>query len=192
MYDSGQRRKTFDLAFREYGGLMVRTRRPSYRGLLLLGEAETVLGPGLASTAVTGVARVRALYPAVEAFADSLLEWTLLDDGMPVPATLAGVESQDYALVVDLVLTWYRRVALRPMRLDEVPEVDPSTNEPPADVEDDSDDLEAELAALRTFDVPADSSDSESATDNVGDQVDDSPSLESGPPLTAPSPAPAG
>lgn len=150
MYDRGPHRRTYDLAFREYAGLVVRTRRPSYGALLLLGESEQQLGPGLAGTAVTGSARARALLPAIEAFAESLDGWTLLVDGVPVPATLEGMMSLDYELVIDLVLTWYRRVALRPVRLDSPPEDDLGSSEPPTEPEGDSDDLEAELAALPT------------------------------------------
>lgn len=156
MYDRGPHRRTFDLAFHEHRGpdgapLMVRVRRPSYGALLLLGQAERLLGPGLAGTAVAGAERAQALRPAVEAFAESLDSWTLLIDGMSVPTTLSGVMSLDYELVIDLVLTWYRRVVLRPVRLDEQPSIDPRTNEPPTDPEDDSDDLEAELATLPTI-----------------------------------------
>lgn len=168
MYDRGPHRRTYDLAFREHAGLAVRTRRPSYGALLLLEEAERVLGPGLAGTAVTGSARARALLPAVEAFAESLDGWTLLIDGVAVPATFGGVMSLDYELVIDLVLTWYRRVALRPMRFDSPPEADLDTNEPPADPEDDSDDLEAELAALPTITRPAEPSSTENDAASVG------------------------
>lgn len=162
MYDRGPHRRTYDLAFREHAGLVVRTRRPSYGALLLLEEAERVLGPGLAGTAVTGSARARALLPAVEAFAESLDGWTLLIDGVAVPPTLAGVKSLDYELVIDLVLTWYRRVALRPVSADAVPAVDPRTNEPPVTLEDDSDDLATELAALPVVTRPPDQIDSSS------------------------------
>lgn len=142
MFDQSVRRLTYDLDFRAYPGLLVRVRKPGYGAMLDLTAAETVLGYGMHGSAVAGAARITAMEPVVEAFAASLVSWTLADDGVPVPATRAGVYAQDYTFLVDVVLSWYHQVVLRPQDADQ-PTPGPDTEMPDAAAE-----LEDELTAI--------------------------------------------
>jgi hypothetical protein len=138
MFDQARRRQVYDLAFKAYPGLIVQCRRPGYAALLDLAGAETVLGVGMAGDAVVGRARIEAFAPVVDAFASSLVAWTLADQGVQVPATRAGVYAQDYDFLVDIALTWYQRVVLRRER-PRPAAVEPATEETPdpaADLED--------------------------------------------------------
>lgn len=145
MGDQAGRRTVYELEFTKYG-LTARVRKPGFRGLRLLARAERVLGVGLGGQAVTGPQRLDGLAPAVTAFAESLLWWDLTDRGVPVPATLRGIEAQDYEFVVDLVTTWYRRVV---MSVERSPE--PTTDQPPTGTDAPTDELEDELAGLITY-----------------------------------------
>jgi len=164
MFDQSSRYQVYELGFRQHPGLVVRVRKPSFAGLLALARAERSLGVDLDGATVAGADRMEALAPVVDAFAAALVGWTLVDSGVPVPATREGVYAQDYAFVLRMVLTWHRRVVLRmesedlsgktdgtsgvhetSWDLDEdplaslpfsygVPDVDPATNEPPVPV----------------------------------------------------------
>lgn len=138
MFDQDARRPSYDLAFKAYPGLIVRIRKPGYGALRALARAEAVLGVGLSGSAVTGRARIEAFAPVVDAFAESLVAWTLADQGVQVPATRAGVVAQDYDFLVDLALTWYRRVVLRVERPAPAaePAEEPAASDPVADLED--------------------------------------------------------
>lgn len=141
MFDQARRRQVYDLAFKAYPGLIVQCRRPSYGALLELAGAEETLGVGMAGDAVVGRARIEAFAPVVDAFAASLVSWTLVDQGVQVPATRAGVYAQDYDFLVDVALTWYRRVVLRrerPRPAVDSAEVDdqPPVPDPAGDLED--------------------------------------------------------
>jgi len=143
MYDQSRRRTTYDLVFAKYPGLTASVRKPSYRGLVLLSRAEEVLGVDFSGARLSSTARIEAIAPVIDAFAEALVRWDLVDDGVAVPATRAGIEAQDYEFVVDMVLTWYRRVVLRVEREEaETPKPDTSRFVSEAN------DLEDELAAL--------------------------------------------
>lgn len=137
MFDQSTRRLVYDLAFHAYPGLLVRVRKPGYGALRHLAGAEAVLGVGMTGAAVTGAARIEALGPVVDAFASSLVSWTLADNGVPVPATHAGVVAQDYDFLIELALTWYRRVVLRIERPDQ-PAADLDTPSAPDPVAEDA------------------------------------------------------
>lgn len=141
MFDQDARRPTYDLAFKAYPGLIVRIRKPGYGALRALARAEAVLGVGLSGSAVTGRARIEAFAPVVDAFAESLVAWTLADQGVQVPATRAGVCAQDYEFLIDLALTWYRRVVFRVER----PAAAEPVVEPPADPAADLEDALTEI-----------------------------------------------
>lgn len=147
MFDQAVRRLTYDLDFRAYPGLTVRVRKPGYGAMLDLVDAEAVLGFGMSGMAVAGPARLEAFAPMVDAFADSLVSWTLADNGIPVPATRAAVYRQDYTWLLDVVQSWYQRVVLRPASADR-PDIDPATNEPPVEPVDEAELLEEELTQI--------------------------------------------
>ncbi|SRR6266403_655593 len=87
-------KKTYKLVFEddEFDGLVVRT------GPVNLGEYfEAVKLEG---------------EPLIELFASKLVEWNLEEeDGAPVPATLAGLYTQDREFVRTLVRSWFKTVA---------------------------------------------------------------------------------
>lgn len=146
--DQARRRNTYELVFRfpDDTPLTVMCRKPSFLGMRLLVGAERLLGVDMGGSALSHTERVEALSPVVRAFAGSLLRWNLRDGAVPVPATLAGVEAQDYELVVMLVTEWYRKVVLR---------LDRAESARPADFEqDDEDDLAEIPFAVRSAAVP--------------------------------------
>jgi hypothetical protein len=146
-FDQSTRRRVYELSFERYGGLIVRTRKPSFRGLEMLADAVDVLGEQLISTARPLDERVWATGRLVRAFADSLMGWGLFDEGRAVPATLDAVLSQDDAFLIDVARMWYRRVVMlidteQPQALAVAPEQGEDDELPT---------LEEELAALKTF-----------------------------------------
>lgn len=138
-FDQSTRVAVFELDMHRYPGLVIRVRRPSFRAMRTLLRAEQRLGVGLQGELLAGAERVEAWAEVVDAFAESLVDWTLLDFGTPVPATRDGVLGQDYEFLIVLVRAWYGRVVLlaEPTPAAEIAE--------PADEEDDTEDLLAEL-----------------------------------------------
>jgi hypothetical protein len=114
MPDSGYtpKRRTFRLIFEdeEFAGLVVRAKSVPIGGLLdALGLA--ALGDVLdhpEKMRPEDLAKLEALF---ETFADALLEWNVRDErGRKVPATLAGVRSQDTDFILSVIKAWYQGV----------------------------------------------------------------------------------
>lgn len=138
-FDQTTRRTVYKLAFGRYGGLIVRARKPSVRGWKLLSQAIDVLGEDWTSVRQPLSARIDAWECLALAFADALIGWDLLDDGVAVPATDDGVLAQDHAFLIDVAKVWYQRVVLL---------LDKSTAIP--DEDDEEPDPETVLASLPT------------------------------------------
>lgn len=106
-YDQDRRRRVYPLRFRDFGGLLVQTRKPGFVAFEKITAAVLVLGDDLEGPGLSVTARMPAWRSLFEAFADSLVSWDLTDRGHPVPATLAGVLSQDFKFLLALARTWY-------------------------------------------------------------------------------------
>lgn len=104
-----RQRPTYHLVFadEEYAGLEVKVRSGSvktYRAIASLAGHEFSDPPS-----PEDLARQAALD---EAFVSVLVSWNVEDDdGQPVPATLAGLESLDLPFVLAIVLAWMEAVA---------------------------------------------------------------------------------
>lgn len=144
-FDQSARRRVYEMNFERYGGLIVRARKPSFRGLELLADAVGVLGEQLTSNARPLGERIWAVGQLVRAFADSLVSWDLFDEGRAVPATLDGALSQDDAFLIDVARMWYRRVVML------IDTEQPSELTPESEQEDELPTFEEELAQLKTF-----------------------------------------
>lgn len=106
-FDQDRRRTVYPLRFREYGGLLVRLRKPGWSAMLKLTDAVLVLGDDLEGPGLPASGKVAAWTQLFEAFADSLVGWDLLDRGRAVPATVDGVLGQDFHFLLALARTWY-------------------------------------------------------------------------------------
>lgn len=106
-FDQDRRRTVYPLRFREYGGLLVRLRKPGWSAMLKLTDAVLVLGDDLEGPGLPASGKVAAWTQLFEAFADSLIGWDLLDRGRAVPATVDGVLAQDFHFLLALARTWY-------------------------------------------------------------------------------------
>lgn len=142
VFDQSTRRRVYELDFKPYPGLVVRCRKPSFRALERLTEVTLVLGDDLAGESLPGVTRMDAWGELFRAFAESLVGWSMSDQGLPVPATVDGVLSQDLDFLLDLARTWYTVVVAAPP-----PDPEPAAAAP-REVEPETDDLEDELAQL--------------------------------------------
>lgn len=91
----------------------------TFRGLVIdtfleLAELADMAEPGRKFSA-EDAAKMRRMFEIV---ADGLVEWNLLDDDdQPVPATLAGVLSQEYDLVLAVAEGWMKAVGSVPAPL---------------------------------------------------------------------------
>jgi len=55
---------------------------------------------------------IRAIKQLFDGFAEALISWNVLDeDNQPVPATLVGVESQDFEFNIPVILAWINTIA---------------------------------------------------------------------------------
>jgi hypothetical protein len=106
-FDQDRRRTVYPLRFREYGGLLVRLRKPGWSAMLKLTDAVLVLGDDLEGPGLPASGKITAWTQLFEAFADSLIGWDLLDRGHAVPATVDGVLAQDFHFLLALARTWY-------------------------------------------------------------------------------------
>jgi len=93
----------------DYEGLVVRVRSVPVGQFMALAD----LADGVDSEALSGMASGEAISKfsqigkMFEAFADALIEWNVEDDdGAPVPATLNGLYSQDFDMVMFLFGEW--------------------------------------------------------------------------------------
>lgn len=141
-FDQDRRRTVYPLRFREYGGLLVRLRKPGWSAMMKLTDAVLVLGDDLEGPGLPASGKVTAWTQLFEAFADSLIGWDLLDRGRAVPATVDGVLAQDFHFLLALARTWYVVVvqaedrAVEPERQDEIEDLDlPEPAEPELDEE---------------------------------------------------------
>lgn len=106
-FDQDQRRRVYPLRFTQYGGLVVRVRKPGWAAFERLTNAVLVLGDDLSGAGLAAVERMPAWRELFKAFADSLVAWDLTDRGRPVPATRKGVLAQDFHFLIALARTWY-------------------------------------------------------------------------------------
>jgi hypothetical protein len=146
-FDQSSRRRVYALDFKPYPGLVVRCRKPSFRALTDLAEVVLVLGDDLSGEDLSGDIRLSAWTRLFSAFADSLVSWTLIDDGRAVPATVDGVLAQDTMFLLDLARTWYTVVVP-----DQTDHTQPAEH---GDDAEDVDDIEDELSRLPVTLLPA-------------------------------------
>lgn len=114
-YDRREGQTVYRLAFPDRPGLTVRVRRASLAGLIDIAEATPVLRRNIQrGEDVTELENLRAWRKLARAFAGGLVDWDLVDGGVPVPATLAGVMSLELDEVMGLVGGWRQAMAERP------------------------------------------------------------------------------
>lgn len=113
-YDQDQRRKAYVLDFTPYPGLTVTTRKPPFLALEALTRAVLILGADFQGTNLPINERMAGWRDLFSAFAMSLVSWDLTDRGHSVPATEAGVLSQDLPFLLAVSRTWYTLVASAP------------------------------------------------------------------------------
>lgn len=132
--DQSTRRQAYKLRFEGFGGLVVRVRKPSFRGLRMLARVIRDLGGDLRGEHLDAQSRLDAWELLFDSFADALIDWDLTDRGKPVPATRKGVRGQDLDLLLEVTGVWYRQVVLAPATTAAVPEsaVSESTRPAPA------------------------------------------------------------
>lgn len=95
------------LDFDAYPGLVVRARGASFLGLRAAAAAVPVLNaPPRAG--VTDIQYLGAMDLLLDAFAMSLVDWTLEEgaDDRPVPATKQGLQRQDLPFLLDITGAW--------------------------------------------------------------------------------------
>lgn len=125
-FDQDRRRKIYELAFRQFGGLRCQMRKPGFGAFARLHAAVLVLGDDLEGDGLAGADRMAGWSDLIDAFADSLVSWDLTDRGRPVPATRKGVRSQDLPFLLALARTWYVMVV-------QAPEGEPAERSSPAE-----------------------------------------------------------
>lgn len=118
-FDQDERRRVYDLRFQQYGGLLVRVRKPGFSAFAQLTEAVLVLGDDLSGVGIAGTDKLAAWRDAFEAFAESLVSWDLTDRGRAVPVIRKSVLKQDLPFLLALTRTWYAAVVQRPDALDD-------------------------------------------------------------------------
>ena len=95
----------------EMAGLVVRMRSLSIGAYLELAE----LAGGVEGTPASVGEQLQMVHKLFAAFASSLLEWNLEEDGptgtYPVPPTLEGVKSQDLPFVLLILQEWMGAMA---------------------------------------------------------------------------------
>lgn len=111
--DQAARRRVYKLRFEELDDLRVRVRKPSLKGMRLLTRAVRTLGDDLRGEHLDSLSRLDAWTDLFDALADALIDWDLKDQGIPVPATQAGVEEQDIEFLMRIASAWYHRVVMR-------------------------------------------------------------------------------
>lgn len=101
-------RKVYKLRFEDedMDGLVVRVRSTSVGSLLVVAGFITIdpdnLGP-------QDLAKLHELFAML---ASALVEWNVEDDdGVPVPATLDGIKSQDADFVMVIVRAWFEAIS---------------------------------------------------------------------------------
>jgi hypothetical protein len=100
-------RRVFVLEFADMDGLEVKARSTTIDNFMDISNL-TELSPG---ALFTDEDRDK-LDKLREAFAECLVDWNLEeDDGSPIPATLEGLRSLDYDLVVSITRAWMDAVA---------------------------------------------------------------------------------
>lgn len=115
--DQSTRRTAYKLRFEEFDGLVVRVRKPSFRGLRKLARVVAILGDDLRGKHLEVESRLDAWELLFGAFTDALIDWNLTDRGKPVPVTRKGVRGQDVDLLLTVTAAWYRQVVLRHERV---------------------------------------------------------------------------
>jgi hypothetical protein len=152
-FDQNQRRRVFDLRFREFPGLTVSMRKPGFAALEQLSDAVLVLGDDLDGSGkpISGTTLINAWYDLFSAFADSLVGWDLIDDGRAVPATRDGVFAQDLEFLSTLTRVWYRVVVPAPNQdPPEVEESNAASTDPPMPDEPELTEDDMRLMSFRT------------------------------------------
>lgn len=107
--------KVYKLVFadEEMAGLEVRARSVPLGGFLDLLKLAKARGGKLDPAQVDNIGKL------FEAFSKALVSWNLEDDeGVPVPATLDGLHSQDIDFVFSIILAWMDAIAGVPAPLE--------------------------------------------------------------------------
>ena len=102
-----------DFSQTEHAGLEVVTRSASMAALLdILSLADSVEAAGLKNADQQQMAKLFALFDEV------LVEWNVeTEDGTPVPATKAGLLSQDPEFVMTVIAAWAQAMSKAPPNL---------------------------------------------------------------------------
>jgi hypothetical protein len=87
-------------------GLEVTTKGLSMKQAFKMGRLAARLGSG---DDIEG--QLGALDELLAGFARKLVSWNLKEDGVPVPATLEGVEDQDMGMMIGLITAWIDAVS---------------------------------------------------------------------------------
>lgn len=98
--------RTLKLVFEDEDleGLEVRCRALSVEQLLQVTDLAALAEADTSAMTDEDKARIDTLFGL---FAERLVSWNVTDDdGLPVPATLAGVRSQDFAQVIRIIMAW--------------------------------------------------------------------------------------
>lgn len=120
------------LDFDAYPGLVVRARAASFLGLRAAAAAVPVLNAP-AGARVTELQYLSAMDLLLDAFAMSLVDWTLEegDDDRPVPATKQGLQHLDLPFLLDITGAWADATSTQPaaatpleVEVPEVPEIE--------------------------------------------------------------------
>lgn len=110
--------------FPDFPGLVVRTRRPSVQARIALMQAGPVMAALHQSPRWYQGYRL-----ALAAMMESVVSWTLVADGAPVPPTLTGLLREDEEFASALLTAWLRLVVDAPPPPEPTPrpDFDPSS-----------------------------------------------------------------
>lgn len=154
-FDQGQRRRVYPLRFRDFGGLVVQTRKPGWSAFRQLTSAVLVLGDDLDGWGLPASGKLDAWDDLFTAFADSVVSWDLTDRGRAVPATKRHVLAQDFEFLMALARTWYTVVVQHTEKA--APVEDALPHDDPQPVDNTGPQVDEEwLSQFRTFPIPDD------------------------------------
>lgn len=111
-----RKQKTIRMEFdgdHEWAGLVVRTRALSTGVFTEITQFAGMLGDGKAKIASKDMGKISRLFGI---FAEALLEWNLQEEDengkiRDVPATVAGVQSQDIDFIIALIVAWVEQIS---------------------------------------------------------------------------------
>lgn len=105
------KKKIYKITFEDgdLDGLEVRATSASLGQFMEITELADLADAGVATMSPDQVRKVGQLY---ESFAECLVSWNIeTEGGSPVPATVAGLHSQDFGLVNEILKEWMSAVA---------------------------------------------------------------------------------